>query len=74
MLEYIESYLGSTLTPGQAGNQLWALVYIFIIFAGISVAVMAMNWLERKALAHMQVRWARCELVRMACCSRSPTP
>jgi len=56
MLEYIESYLGSTLTPGQAGNQLWALVYIFIIFAGISVAVMAMNWLERKALAHMQVR------------------
>src|SRR6476620_1269 len=56
MLEYIESYLGSTLTPRQAGNQLWALVYIFIIFAGISVAVMAMNWLERKALAHMQVR------------------
>ena len=53
MLEYIESYLGSTLTPGQAGNQMWALVYIFIIFAGISVAVMAMNWLERKALAHM---------------------
>ena len=56
MLDYIRSYLGSTVTPGEAGNQLWALVYILIIFAGISVAVMAMNWLERKALAHMQVR------------------
>ena len=57
MLEYIGSYLrGANVTPGEAGNQFWALVYIFIIFAGISVAVMAMNWLERKALAHMQVR------------------
>src|SRR3974377_1254241 len=50
------SYLGSTVTPGQAGNQLWALIYVFIIFAGVSVAVIAMNWLERKALAHFQVR------------------
>ena len=50
------SYLGSTLSPGVAGNQLWALIYIFIIFAGVSVAVIAMNWLERKALAHFQVR------------------
>jgi len=50
------SYLGSTVTPGQAGNQLWALIYVLIIFAGVSLAVIAMNWLERKALAHFQVR------------------
>ncbi len=56
MLDSLMSYLGSTLTPGQANNQLWALIYVFIIFAGVSVAVMAMNWIERKALAHFQVR------------------
>lgn len=56
MLEYIRSYIGAGVTPGEAGNQFWALIYILIIFAGVSVAVMAMNWLERKALAHMQVR------------------
>ena len=50
------SYLGSPVTPGQAGNQLWALIYVLIIFGGGSVAVMAMNWLERKALAHFQIR------------------
>ena len=44
------------MTPGQAGNQLWALIYVLIIFAGVSVVVMAMNWLERKALAHFQIR------------------
>jgi NADH-quinone oxidoreductase subunit H len=56
MLNYITSYLGSHETPGQAGNFFWALVYILLIFAGLSVAVIAMNWLERKILAHMQVR------------------
>ncbi|HMD18110.1 MAG TPA: complex I subunit 1 family protein, partial [Terriglobales bacterium] len=56
MLNAFMSYLGSTMTPGQAGNQLWALIYVLIIFAGVSVAVMAMNWLERKALAHFQIR------------------
>src|SRR6202040_565485 len=56
MPNFIMSYHGSTMTPGEAGNQFWALVYVFIIFAGVSVAVMAMNWLERKILAHMQVR------------------
>jgi NADH-quinone oxidoreductase subunit H len=50
------SYLGSTLSPGVAGNQLWALIYVFIIFTGVSIAVMAMNWIERKALAHFQIR------------------
>ncbi len=56
MLHAFMSYLGSPVTPGQAGNQLWALIYVLIIFAGVSVAVMAMNWLERKALAHFQIR------------------
>jgi NADH-quinone oxidoreductase subunit H len=56
MLDYITSYLGSNTTPGQAGNVLWALIYIMVVFGGVSVAVMAMNWLERKALAHFQIR------------------
>src|SRR5690348_8266435 len=56
MLNYITSYLNSNVTPGQAGNVFWAFVYIMVVFAGISLAVVAMNWLERKALAHMQVR------------------
>ncbi|MGD0214568.1 MAG: complex I subunit 1 family protein [Terriglobales bacterium] len=56
MPNFIMSYLGSTVTPGQAGNQFWALIYVLVIFAGVSVAVLAMNWLERKALAHFQIR------------------
>jgi NADH-quinone oxidoreductase subunit H len=56
MLDYITSYLKSDATPGQAGNFLWAFIYILLIFLGLSVAVIAMNWLERKILAHMQVR------------------
>jgi NADH-quinone oxidoreductase subunit H len=56
MLTYITSYLSSNTTPGQAGNIFWALVYIMVVFGGVSVAVMAMNWLERKALAHFQIR------------------
>jgi NADH-quinone oxidoreductase subunit H len=56
MLDYVTSYLKSSTTPGQAGNVLWSLIYILAIFAGLSVAVIAMNWLERKILAHMQVR------------------
>ena len=58
MPNFIMSYLGikDVITPGAAGSQFWALVYVFIIFAGVSVAVMAMNWLERKALAHFQIR------------------
>jgi NADH-quinone oxidoreductase subunit H len=55
-LSYITSYLASNTTPGQAGNMFWASVYILLIFLGLSVAVIAMNWLERKILAHMQVR------------------
>ncbi len=56
MLTSFMSYLGSTQTPGSAGNQLWALIYVLIIFAAVSLAVICMNWLERKALAHFQVR------------------
>ncbi len=56
MMNSFMSCLGSTVSPGVAGNQLWALIYVFIIFTGVSVAVMAMNWIERKALAHFQIR------------------
>ncbi len=56
MIEYVRSYLTSNQTPGAAGNMFWAFVYIVLIFLGLSVAVIAMNWLERKILAHMQVR------------------
>ncbi len=58
MPNFIMSYLGikDAITPGAAGSQFWALIYVFIIFTGVSVAVMAMNWLERKALAHFQIR------------------
>ena len=56
VIQYIKSYLDSDRTPGSAGNMFWAFVYIVLIFLGLSVAVIAMNWLERKILAHMQVR------------------
>ena len=50
----------NNMTPGWYGDPLagtiWALVYIMIIFGGVSLVVMSMNWIERKALAHMQVR------------------
>ena len=56
LIDYIQSYLSSDQTPGAAGNMFWAFVYIVAVFMGLSVAVIAMNWLERKILAHMQVR------------------
>jgi len=56
MLDAIKTYLNSTVTPGEAGSQFWALLYIVAITLGISLAVIAMNWLERKILAHMQIR------------------
>jgi NADH-quinone oxidoreductase subunit H len=55
-IDYIQNYLKSDQTPGAAGNIFWATVYILLVFGGLSVAVIAMNWLERKILAHMQVR------------------
>jgi NADH-quinone oxidoreductase subunit H len=56
MLEAMTGYLSSDKTPGEYGSLLWALIYILLIFLGLSIAVIAMNWLERKILAHMQVR------------------
>jgi NADH-quinone oxidoreductase subunit H len=56
VVQYIEGYLSSNQTPGAAGNLFWVFVYIMLVFGGLSVAVIAMNWLERKILAHMQVR------------------
>ncbi|HEV3511106.1 MAG TPA: complex I subunit 1 family protein [Candidatus Sulfotelmatobacter sp.] len=56
LVQYIQSYLDSDRTPGAAGNFFWATIYILLVFVGLSVAVIAMNWLERKILAHMQVR------------------
>lgn len=56
IVQYIQSYLASDQTPGAAGNVFWMFVYIMLVFLGLSVAVIAMNWLERKILAHMQVR------------------
>ena len=50
MLDYLTGYLNSNVTPGQAGNWLWALIYILLIFLGISLAVMGMVWLAQ--LAH----------------------
>jgi NADH-quinone oxidoreductase subunit H len=50
------NYLNQSVTPGQAGAYIWVVIYILIIFLAISIAVIAMNWLERKILAHMQVR------------------
>src|SRR5579863_8453812 len=56
-IQYVEDYLKTKdLTPGGAGNVFWATVYILLVFGGLSVAVIEMNWLERKILAHMQVR------------------
>jgi NADH-quinone oxidoreductase subunit H len=58
MPDFITSYLtkSGNVTPGQYGSPFWALVYILVVFGGVSLAVVCMNWLERKILAHMQVR------------------
>jgi NADH-quinone oxidoreductase subunit H len=56
MLQSFTSYLNQPVTPGEAGNYIWATIYILVVVAGVSLAVMIMNWGERKALAHMQIR------------------
>jgi NADH-quinone oxidoreductase subunit H len=56
MLDAIKSYLSSNVTPGEAGSLFWATIYVLAITAGVSLSVIAMNWLERKILAHMQIR------------------
>ena len=56
MLDALKSYLSTNATPGEAGSMFWATIYILLITIGVSLAVIAMNWLERKILAHMQIR------------------
>ena len=56
MIESIREYLSSGVTPGEAGSMFWATIYVLAITIGVSLAVIAMNWLERKILAHMQIR------------------
>src|SRR5947209_15737083 len=56
MLDRLTSFVNQPLTPGAAGNYLWATIYILLIVAGVSLIIMFMNWAERKALAHMQIR------------------
>jgi NADH-quinone oxidoreductase subunit H len=56
MLQQVLSYLNSTVTPGEAGNYIWATIYVLVVFAMISFCVIIMNWGERKALAHFQIR------------------
>src|ERR1043166_714258 len=56
MADYILGYLKQNMTPGEAGNALWAFIYILIIFGGVSTVVASMSWIERKILAHMQAR------------------
>jgi NADH-quinone oxidoreductase subunit H len=52
----ILGYLHSNVTPGEAGNLFWVAVYVVLVFAGVSIGVIFMNWFERKVMAHMQVR------------------
>jgi NADH-quinone oxidoreductase subunit H len=56
MFDAIKTYLHSNVTPGEAGSQFWVTVYIIAIVLGLSLSVIAMTWLERKVLAHMQIR------------------
>ena len=39
MLDQLTGYLSSNLTPGAAGNSLWALIYILLIFATFVTAI-----------------------------------
>jgi NADH-quinone oxidoreductase subunit H len=53
----LTNYLHSNVTPGEAGDLLWATIYVLLVVAALSVAVMLMTWLERKVLAHIQIRY-----------------
>ncbi len=54
LLGYLQS--GVNVPPGVYGSMVWATIYILLIVAGVAFAVLTMNWGERKALAHMQIR------------------
>jgi len=53
----LTDYLHSNVTPGEAGDLLWATIYVLLVVAALSVSVMLMTWLERKILAHIQIRY-----------------
>ena len=56
-MDALTNYLHSNVTPGEAGDLLWATIYVILVVTAISLAVLSMNWLERKILAHIQVRY-----------------
>jgi len=56
LIQSFLSYLHSNVTPGEAGSLPWVVIYVLLVFLGISVGVIFMNWFERKVMAHMQVR------------------
>jgi NADH-quinone oxidoreductase subunit H len=56
VIPHILQYLNSGVTPGEDGSLFWMTVYVLAIFGGTSLATMVMVWMERKILAHMQVR------------------
>lgn len=56
MLQYVLNYLGQSVTPGEAGNYFWATVYTLLVIGGVSLVVLFMEWGERKALGHFQLR------------------
>lgn len=56
MKQALFAYLQSKVTPGEAGDMLWATIYVLLVFCGVALGVLFMNWFERKALAHFQIR------------------
>jgi NADH-quinone oxidoreductase subunit H len=56
-MDLLTKYLSSNVTPGEAGDLLWATIYVLLVVAAVSLAVLSMNWLERKLLAHIQIRY-----------------
>jgi NADH-quinone oxidoreductase subunit H len=56
-MDALTNYLHSNVTPGEAGDLLWATIYVLLVVAALSVSVMLMTWLERKVLAHIQIRY-----------------
>ncbi len=56
-MDLLTKYLSSNVTPGEAGDLLWATIYVLLVVGAVSLAVLSMNWLERKLLAHIQIRY-----------------
>jgi len=56
-MQVITNYLHSNVTPGEAGDLLWATIYVVLVVVAVALAVLSMEWLERKILAHIQIRY-----------------